>query len=335
MSKNLSAESQPKLVLVTGASGFVALNVIQELAKTHHKIRATVRNINDKTKVDIVKRAAANSKYPIEIFSADLTNPDSWNEACRGADIVIHTASPFPNEAPEDPENQLYKPAIQGTKNVLNAAYNANVSRVVVTSSTAAVYNFGAKNTIFSEKDWNDPDKTTPYPKSKILAERAAWDFVEEKKNNGKKCFELAVINPCFIMGPSLGDSSSLGTSEKLIAGLLQGLPEKGTEFHIGYCDVRDVAQAHVKAAFLPEAVGHRHVIETKWASNKEALEVLKKKYANQGFKLITQYESTPSPNNRSDTTRMTKVLGIQPTSFENSIIDMAESLIKAGIVKK
>ncbi|CAF1052741.1 unnamed protein product [Brachionus calyciflorus] len=335
MLKNCPLESQTKLVLVTGASGFVALNVIQELSKTNHKIRATVRNVNDKTKVDIIKRASNKSKYPIEIVSGDLTNPDSWIDACRGVDIVIHTASPFPVDDPQDPENQLYKPAIQGTKNVLHAAYNANVSRVVVTSSCASVYNFVATNTVFTEKDWNDPDKTTPYAKSKILAERAAWDFVEEKKKNGKNCFELAVINPCFIMGPSLGDSSSLGTSEKLIAGLLQGIPEKATEFHIGYCDVRDVAQAHVKAAFLPQAAGHRHIIETRWASNKQAFDILKKKYANQGFKLTTQFESTPNPNNRSDTTRMTKVLGIKPTSFEDSIIDMAESLIRAGVVKK
>ncbi|CAF0808240.1 unnamed protein product [Brachionus calyciflorus] len=324
------SDSQPKVVLVTGASGFVALNVIQELAKTQHKIRATVRNANDKTKVDIVKRAAQSSKFPIEIVSADLTNADSWIEACRGADIVIHTASPFPIDSPEDPENQLYKPAIQGTKNVLNAAYITNVKRVVVTSSCASVYDFMATNTVFTEKNWNDPEKTTPYAKSKILAERAAWDFVEEKKKNGKNCFELAVINPCFVMGPSLGDSSSLGTSEKMIAGMLQGIPEKATEFHIGYCDVRDVAQAHVRAAFLPEAAGHRHIIETKWASNKQAFDILKNKYENQGFKLSTEFESTPNPNNRSDTTRMTSVLKIKPNSFENSIIDMAESLIKA-----
>ncbi|CAF0904378.1 unnamed protein product [Brachionus calyciflorus] len=180
-----------------------------KLSKTAHRIRATVRNVNDKTKVDIIKRASDKSKYPIQLVSADLTNADSWIEACRGVDIVIHTASPFPVEDPKDPENQLYKPAIQGTKNVLNAAFNANVRRVVLTSSCVSLYDFFATNTVFTEKD----------------------------------------------------------------------------------C-----------------------------------------------FKLTTQFESSPNPNNpnnRSDTTRMTKVLGIKPTSFENSIIYMAESLIKAGVVKK
>ena len=80
------SKGEPKLVLVTGASGFVALNVINQLAKTHHKIRATVRNPNDKTKVDIVKRAAQGSKHPIEIVAADLTKPDSWHDACKGVE---------------------------------------------------------------------------------------------------------------------------------------------------------------------------------------------------------------------------------------------------------
>lgn len=229
----------------------------------------------------------------------------------------------------------MFKPAIQGTKSVLNAAFKANVSRVVLTSSCAAVYDFTASNRVFTEKDWNDPEKTTPYAKSKILAEKAGWDFVEEKKKSGEKCFELAVVNPCFIMGPSLGDSSSLGTSEMLVAGLLQGMPEKSNEWYCGYCDVRDVALAHVRAAFVPEAAGHRHIIESKWSSNKKLFEVLKNKYASQGYKLTTEFDSLPEPNNRSDVTRMTKVLGVKQTNFEKSVIDMAESLIKAGVVKK
>ncbi|RNA23968.1 NADPH-dependent aldehyde reductase ARI1-like isoform X1, partial [Brachionus plicatilis] len=296
--------NQEKLILVTGSSGYIALNVIQQLAKLPHRIRATVRNLKDEKKIDIVKNAASGSKHSIEIVAADLLKADSWPEACKGVDIVLHVASPFPSETPQDPENNLLKPAIEGTKNVLSAAHAANVSRVVVTSSCAAVYNFTAKNTTFSEKDWNDPENAMPYTKSKILAEKFAWDFVEEKKKKGEKCFELAVINPCFVLGPSLGDLSSLGTSEKFITDFMLGKQEKTNEFYIGHCDVRDVALAHIKAAFLPEAAGHRHIIETKWASNKEAFEILKKKYANQGYKLITQFEPADNPNNKSDTTR-------------------------------
>lgn len=247
----------------------------------------------------------------------------------------MHLASPFPAETPEDPENNLFKPAIDGTKNVLSAAHAAKVSRVVLTSSCASVYNFGSKNKVFTEKDWNDPETSPPYVKSKILAEKCAWDFVAEKKKKCEKCFELAVINPCFVFGPSLGDSTSLGTSEKFISDLMLGKKEKDNEFYIGHCDVRDVALAHLKAAFLPQAAGHRHIIETKWGSNREVFEILKKKYANQGYKFITEFEKAENPNNKSDTTRMTKVLGVPATDYEKTIIDMAESLIKSGVIKK
>lgn len=247
----------------------------------------------------------------------------------------MHVASPFPSETPDDPENNLLKPAIEGTRNVLSAAHAANVSRVVVTSSCAAVYNFTAKNTTFTEQDWNNPENAMPYVKSKILAEKFAWDFVAEKKNKGEKCFELAVINPCFVLGPSFGDSNFLGTSEKFIRDFMLGKQERTTERYIGHCDVRDVALAHLKAAFLPEAAGHRHIIETKWASNREAFEILKNKYADQGYKLITEFDRIENPNNKSDTRRMTDVLGVAKTEYEKTIIDMAESLIKAGTITK
>lgn len=249
--------------------------------------------------------------------------------------IVLHVASPFPSETPDDPENNLLKPAIEGTKNVLMVANSSNVSRVVVTSSCAAVYNFTAKNTTFTEKDWNEPENAMPYVKSKILAEKFAWDFVKEKKNKGEKCFELAVINPCFVLGPSLGDLNYLGTSEKFITDLMLGKQEKTSERYIGHCDVRDVALAHIKAAFLPEAAGNRHIIETKWASNREVFEILSKKYADQGYNLITQFERVDNPNNKSDTSRMTNVLGVAKTEYEKTILDMADSLIKAGVIAK
>lgn len=229
----------------------------------------------------------------------------------------------------------MYKPAIEGTLNVLNAAFQAKVSRVVVTSSTAAIYDFSCVNRVFTENDWNNPETATPYQRSKILAEKAAWNFVEEKTKNNEKCFELAVINPCFVLGPTFGDASSLGTSEKTISGFLQGRPEKRKEWYVGHCDVRDVALAHIRAAYLPDAVGNRHIIETGWFASKDSFDILKKNYSNQGYKLITDFEPVQNPNNRSDTTRMTKVLGIKPTDYEKTIIDMAESLIKYGFVKK
>jgi dihydroflavonol-4-reductase len=161
-----------------------------------------------------------------------------------------------------------------------------------------------------------DAEKSYPYPKSKILAEKAAWDFVAEKKKNNEKVFDLAVINPSIIYGPTLGGSLGLGTSELTIAKLFDGNSNKLSQFFCGHCDVRDVALAHLRAAFLPEAVGHRHIIvsEGKWFSIKRAADILSNEFGPKGFKVNTDVEPKDDPNNYSDNTRMVKVLGITPT---------------------
>lgn len=249
----------------------------------------------------------------------------------------MHVASPYPSQTPNDVDNDLIRPALEGTMNVLNAALKANVARVVLTSSTISIYDFSAKNKLFSEKDWANADTSIAYGKSKILAEKAAWDFVNEKKKKGEKCFELAVINPSIILGPSLGDASSLGTSEMMIAKFLEGEPKESKEFYCGHCDVRDVALAHIRAAFLPEAVGHRHLIvsEKNWISTKRTFDILKEHYQTKGYNLSTKFETILNPNNSSDNSRMVNVLGIKPTDYKKTVIDMAESLIKSGCVKK
>ena len=153
MSRANSA-AKPKLILVTGAGGYIGLNVVKELSKEGHKIRASVRDANDKKKTEVISKAAKDNKYPIEFVSADLLKPDTWKSALKDVNIVMHVASPYPNETPKDVENELIRPAVEGTLNVLKAAFEANVSRVVLTSSCAAVFNFTVKDTVFTEKDW-------------------------------------------------------------------------------------------------------------------------------------------------------------------------------------
>lgn len=335
MSRASSASS--KTLLVTGAGGYIGLNVINLLAKEPHKIRASVRNVNDSKKVDPIRKAAEGSKFPIEFVSADLLKPETWAEAVKGVDIVLHIASPYPMATPTDVENELIRPAVEGTLNVLKAAFLAKVSRVVLTSSSASIYTFSLKNKTFTEADWPDAEKSYPYPKSKILAEKAAWDFVAEKKKNNEKVFDLAVINPSIVHGPTLGGGDTLGTSELMIANLFGGKSEKKSQFYCGHCDVRDVALAHVRAAFHPDAAGHRHIIvnEAKWFSLKRAADILAKEFGPKGYKVNTEFENADDPNNSSDNTRMVKVLGITPIDYTKTVIDMTDSLISLGIVKK
>lgn len=166
-------------ILVTGAGGYLAMHCVNEFLKGGYRVRGTVRNLNDENKVKALRSLASGDN--LEIVEADLLDKGSWEKAVKDVTILIHVASPFPMDVPSD-ENVLIKPALEGTLNVLNAAFNANVKRVVLTSSTISITGYHREDRLYTEEDWPEPDKQLAYGKSKILAERAAWNFVEEKR---------------------------------------------------------------------------------------------------------------------------------------------------------
>lgn len=192
--------NQNDLVLVTGASGYLAIHIVKQLLELGYRVRGTVRSLKDEKKTAALKDLDKNSK--LELVEADLLNESSWIDAVKECTYVLHTASPFPAERPKD-ENVLITPAVNGTLFVFRACVQEGsaVRRVVLTSSVAAVapevFEDGRK---YNEDDWPNPDILSPYPKSKSMAEKAAWDFCEERKKAGQGCFELAVINPGFIL---------------------------------------------------------------------------------------------------------------------------------------
>jgi len=121
----------------------------------------------------------------LRFVELDLLDDKGWDEAMRGIDILIHTASPFPMVQPED-ENNLIRPAVDGTLRALRAASKAGVERVILTSSVAAVIAAplpGDRNT-YNEDDWSDvtSPSCTPYLKSKTMAEQAAWKFARHRR---------------------------------------------------------------------------------------------------------------------------------------------------------
>jgi nucleoside-diphosphate-sugar epimerase len=154
---------------------------------------------------------------------------------------------------PKD-ESEIIRPAVDGTLRALRAARQAGVKRVVVTSNFGAVgYSHKDPNTIITEEEWTNPDdKMTAYNRSKVLAERAAWDFI----NNEGGELELTVINPVFILGPALGPDqpSSFGVIKHLLDGDMKAVPN--IPFNI--IDVRDVADLHIRAMTNPNAGGQR-----------------------------------------------------------------------------
>ena len=324
-----------ELVLVTGASGFLALHVVKQCLKHGYKVRGTVRNLKDENKLKPLRKL-----YPqanLELVEADLLNKDSWKKAMKGVMAVLHVASPFPNRQPKN-EDEVIKPAVEGTLNVMNAAFQAKVKRLVFTSSTATLVGYEREKD-FTEDDWPEMEKVTkPYVKSKVLAEKSTFSFVKEKKDNDQECFELVVLNPSFIIGPTLHETVDFfGTSESLIYRVLNGEMEKIPFFSFGACDVRDVALAHVRAISSSNVVGHRHPLLTQreWVSMKYVGEILYEEFYKQGYKVPLETESGSPNKSTMDNSRWLKDLKINPIHIRQSLIDMCNRFIELGLVSR
>ncbi len=249
-------------VLVTGGSGYLASWIVKLLLEEGRTVNTTVRNKTDDSKYAHLIELGALYPGKLEILEADLLEPGSFDEAVAGCNAVIHAASPFKISGVKDPQKELITPAVEGVRNLFGSIARAGtVSRIVLTSSIAAIYGNameaeGIAGGRFNESHWNTTSSLTdlPYSYSKTLAEKEAWKLV--KKMPGT---ELAVINPGLILGPSLSrrvDATSVRLMRQLTSGLFRmGVPH-GKQAIV---DVRDVAQAHVSAAFAPRVSG-RHI---------------------------------------------------------------------------
>ncbi|USW50658.1 Putative 3-beta hydroxysteroid dehydrogenase/isomerase, NAD(P)-binding domain superfamily [Septoria linicola] len=230
-----NSSSERSLILITGGTGFVATWVINAFLSNGYSVRTTVR---DASKGDDVKNTHSGHAERLEIAIVDdITKPGAFDEAVKGVDGVVHTASPFVLNF-KDNERDLLHPAIEGTKSVLaSIAKNApQVERVVITSSFAAILDpkQGARpGYTYSEKDWNPTtyeeaktgDGTIAYTASKTFAEKAALDFVNEHRPN----FTVAAINPPMIYGPLAQkvDIDHLNTSSADVWRFLDGSLDK------------------------------------------------------------------------------------------------------------
>lgn len=248
-----------KPVMVTGANGYVASWLVQRLLDEGLTIHAAVRNPENEKKISHLKAAELNSKGKIKFFKGDLLTPGSYKEAMEGCELVYHTASPFIMDV-EDPQKELIDPAVHGTENVLNSANEVDsVKRVVVTSSCVAIYTdaidtVNAPGGKLTEEVWNTTSSLDyqPYSYSKTLAEKKAWEI-----EKGQKKWDLVAINMSLVLGPALNPHNTTSESVnimKLLGGgdMKMGVPKMG----VGVVDVRDVAEAHFKAGFTPDAHG-------------------------------------------------------------------------------
>ncbi len=242
-------------VLVTGGTGFVAIHSILQLLNRGYQVRTTIRSLNSRDKIfEMLKNGGITDFSQLEFIETDLTSDKNWNEAMIGCQYVLHIASPIFLRLPKN-EDEMIRPAVDGTLRVLKAARDSGVKRVVMTSNFGAVgYSHKDKNSLITEESWTDPNEKglSTYNKSKVLAEKAAWDFIE--KEGGP--LELSVINPMGIFGPSLNEDLSSGFEllKKLLDGSMKAIPD----IRLGIVDVRDVAELHILAMEKPQAKGER-----------------------------------------------------------------------------
>jgi len=236
-------------VCVTGASGFIAAHIVKQLLDAGYHVKATVRSEASRYPYLTSLDGAAER---LEFAQASLQDNGAFDDIVADCDVVMHTASPYIVNV-KDPQKDLVDPAVHGTTNVLEScAKSARVKRVVLTSSMAAITDEASNETTFSETNWNTKSdlKRNPYYYSKTLAERSAWDFIEKKKPG----FDLVVINPFMVIGPSLGPG--LNESNKIFADIMSGAYPTLMSVTWGIVDVRDVAKAHVLAMETSNASG-------------------------------------------------------------------------------
>jgi dihydroflavonol-4-reductase len=268
------------LVVVTGASGFIAKHIVLQLLNQGYSVRATVRSPSREAELRAAMSQHVDDGTTVERLLSfarlDLEQDQGWDAALAGADALIHTASPFPLIQPKN-EDDVVRPAVDGTLRALRSAKRANVSRVVLTSSGLAVLlaQPNGKSRL-DESDWSSPNdpRATPYAKSKILAERAAWTFVE-----AEPAIDLTVINPGFVIGAPLDRSS--GTSLRVIQRLLESKDPMLPKFGFPVVDVRDVAQMHVASLAKPESIGKRYLGGDEFLWFPEMAEILQSAFAN------------------------------------------------------
>ena len=338
-------------VLVTGGSGFIGSHAILELLRTGHKVRTTVRTPSREPDVRAMLAVGGiDSADNLDFVEADLTRDEGWEAAVADCDFVLHVASPFPASLP-DHEDDLIIPARDGALRVLRASRDAGVRRVVLTSSFAAVgYGHPPQEAPFDETVWTrlDGRAVTPYTKSKTIAERAAWDFIEGDASG----MELSVVNPVAVFGPVLGADHS--TSTTLVQRLMDGTMPAVPDLSFGAVDVRDVVDLHLRAMTHPAAAGERFlaVAEDRAVSLKEMADILRREMGSAAHRVPTRQlpswlvrllgifrpdlrSVAPELGRRKHSTsaKARKLLGWEARSVEAALVATAESLIELGLL--
>ena len=350
---DITVTSSP--VLVTGATGYIAGVLIRELVERGITVHATVRDPSNKERLQYIQDVVDHSKGTIRFFHADLQKKGSFAEAMHGCSIVFHTASPFILQT-KDAQRDLIDPAVRGTENVLNqACQTPSIKRVVLTSSAAATcadnwegYTSSPNHKV-NESNWNRTAtlQYQPYSLSKTLAEQAAWVIAGSQTQ-----WSMVSMNPTVVMGPGLkyhASNECFTMLKKLGDGTLSRAPRVG----IGVVDVRDVAHAHIVAAYSPSATGRFLLSGNESTDLVEVAKILRRSFPEYPipqsvvpkylFWLVAPFlgidrrfvENMVDIPRGVDNTKSKDILGMEYRPMEDALRDMFQQIVDHGGIMK
>ena len=333
-------------VLVTGASGFIGLHCIAQLLQAGYQVRGSLRSRARESEIRNALSKVVNTENRLEICELDLLKDDGWDEAVSGCDYVMHVASPLLDREPKDQE-EIIRPAHEGLMRAIKSSVRNKVKRFVMTSSFSAI-GYGHVKDVFDESHWTDTtQKIGAYNKSKAIAEKAMWDYLDSLKDEEK--IEAVAINPTLVIGASLSDD--VGTSNIFLQKMLDGSYPVVPKVHFGYVTVKDTAKAHVAAMTHPHASGKRFILAERCMWLFEVNKILRKhgykkapirQAPNLLMKFLALFNNEASAIagfvGKTKFTNSENAKNILKFSFENvevGILEIAQQLESLGVIKK
>lgn len=340
-----------KKVLLTGITGFVASHTAIQLLEKGYHVTGTLRDMKRAASIKSIIAKHTSAINNLAFAEADIEDATVWKSLMKDVHYVQHIASPFPKTMPKD-ENELIVPARNGNINILSAAVECRIKRVVIISSGAAVY-YGQpmekRIGVFNENNWSDEnrkDDITPYYKSKTIAEKAAWEFIK-KDSTG---LELAVVCPSLVLGPLLEEdfSASANVIIKLMNRAMPAIPQIGFEI----VDVHSIASLLILAMEKPEAANQRYIGSSGYLNFTDIAQILKNAYPEMKIPsgklpnwlahIFSLFDGTLKPilldlgtERKLNHSKAIKELGWKPIDVKEAVLSSAKSILELGLVKQ
>jgi len=338
-------ESKQVTVLVVGASGFVGSHCIKQLLSLDYKVRGTVRKLSNTSKYNFLYDLVPSKKDNLEIVEADLVHKEIWPSVVSGCDYVLHIAFPFVLEL-LDSEPELSQASVMGVMNVLEAAFEAGVKKFVL-ASTFTTMEIGNENKVIDANCWADEKKCNPYVISKMKAEKAALEFWRQHKDK----IQVTIINSSHIFGPEF--QKGVGADcEDMIVSFMTNQWSVIPEVCWAVVDVRDVAEALIKAMTNPYSDGKRYIVSSSSIWLRDIFGILKAEFEMYGYEFpeteigkylmtIASFWNQKLKSQLSESFTELKVdntpsideLGIQYRRPEDFLLESVYNLIDLGVI--